>query len=275
MNKKNVLVFLVAFLVSLFFCGNVLATQINWTPAPITGATLDENSEIQDLIAYIYGWGINFGVLIAFLMIVIGGVEKLMSGISANPSLATKAYGRIKSAVLGLVLLLSSYLILNTINPQITNLQALPSLWDSDDLLADMIALDRVMEPPCEFVYFYSERDLEGSSVKRYPGMHIERPNYQSVIGYRKMTEEEEELFAELEKDGGSDPRKRYGNEYIEANSCSITLYEKDGPFWDREECGRAVSYITPTNTSLDTAIFDDITCYRIDDISMQKNDEE
>ncbi len=270
------------FLIFLFLClaGNSNATQVDWPTAPITGAEINESSELHDLIAYFYGWGISIGVIIAFVMIVIAGIEYMISSATANPGMGGKSIGRIKSAVLGLILLLSSWLILNTINPQITQLQPLPNLWDADDLVSELINMNRVTEPPCEFVLFYPERDFKGSYIKRTPdgssggepGLYIEKPNYQSVVGFRKISEEEKEMFDEMEGMNVTDNRKTYGDNYIEGNSCSITLYESSGALWWSDVCGRAASYILPPRSSLDTSILEDISCYRVEDISIKDN---
>lgn len=278
-NKKLLsLFFIFGFL---FLANSISATQVEWPTAPITGAEINESSEMHDLIAYFYGWGISIGVIIAFIMIVIAGIEYMLSAATANPGLGGKAIGRIKSAILGLILLLSSWLILNTINPQITQLQPLPNLWDTDDLVSDLIAMDRVLEPPCEFVLFYKERDFQGSYTKRTPdgtsagepGLYIEKPDYQSVIGFRKMREDEKEMMAEMEKSGQTDARKRYGSDYIEGSSCSITFYESSGALWWHNVCGRAASYVLPPRKTLDTSLLEDINCYRVEDISIKDNE--
>ncbi len=271
---------LAVFLIFLFLClaGNSNATQVEWPTAPITGAEINENSELHDLIAYFYGWGISIGVIITFVMIVIAGIEYMLSAATANPGLGGKALGRIKSAILGLILLLSSWLILNTINPQITQLQPLPNLWDTDDLVSDLISMGRVLEPPCEFVLFYPERNFQGSYIKRTPdgtnagepGLYIEKPNYQSVVGFRKMRDDEKEMLAEMEKTESVDKRRRYGSEYIEGNSCSVTFYESSGALWWHNVCGRAASYVLPPRKTLDTSILEDINCYRVEDISIK-----
>lgn len=58
------------------------------------------------------------GVL-ALLMLVIGGVEYV--GSAGNTSLLGDAKGRITNALLGLLLALTSWLILNTINPDLVD----------------------------------------------------------------------------------------------------------------------------------------------------------
>ncbi len=68
---------------------------------------------------YLYALGIS-GTL-AVVMIVFGGVKYVTS--AGNVSARTDALDIIKSAVWGIVLLGGAYLILNTINPQLTQLK--------------------------------------------------------------------------------------------------------------------------------------------------------
>lgn len=86
-------------------------------PFPKTQFNPSGTTEISGPAQYIktiYGFGLSFGALLAMAMVVIGAVQYTIS--EAIPS-KEDAKERITSAVLGLVLLLSAYIILNTINP--------------------------------------------------------------------------------------------------------------------------------------------------------------
>lgn len=95
---------------------------VEWPDSPgiPTGTSLDEDSELQHLIKYFYEWAVALGGLAVFIVLVFAGLQYLTS--AGNPAQITEAKGRIQSAALGLVLLLGSLLILNTINPQLTTL---------------------------------------------------------------------------------------------------------------------------------------------------------
>lgn len=78
-----------------------------------------------DLIASYYQFALLAGVVLAFGVIVYGGVKYVLA--VGNPSTQSDARDQVTQALLGLLLLLGAYIILNTINPNITSL-SLPSL---------------------------------------------------------------------------------------------------------------------------------------------------
>jgi hypothetical protein len=76
-------------------------------------------------IAGVYQFALMIGGVLAFGIIVYGGVRYMTS--AGNPSGQSDAKEWIEAALLGLLLLVGAYFILNVVNPQLTNL-ALPSL---------------------------------------------------------------------------------------------------------------------------------------------------
>ncbi len=82
--------------------------------------------DLNRLIAWFYYFIVGISGLAAFFMLIWGGVVWLTS--AGNPSKIGEAKDRITSAFLGLLIVLSSWLILRVINPDLTmlNLPALP-----------------------------------------------------------------------------------------------------------------------------------------------------
>ncbi len=78
---------------------------------------------IAQYVAAIYKYGVGVAGMLASVMIMIGGVQYLTAGGDASRVSAAKQ--RINDAIIGLALSVGAYVILNTINPQILNLQAL------------------------------------------------------------------------------------------------------------------------------------------------------
>ncbi|MCR4330509.1 MAG: hypothetical protein NUV49_01350 [Patescibacteria group bacterium] len=72
-----------------------------------------------DYFNNIYRLMVGITSVLAVIMIVVGGLEYIAS--AANPSAKASAKSRIWAAIGGLLLALSSYLILQTINPDLVN----------------------------------------------------------------------------------------------------------------------------------------------------------
>jgi len=76
---------------------------------------VEADQSLPAIIAFFYFFMIGISGLAAFVMLVVGGVQWLLSG--AAPAQAGAAKERIRSAILGLLLILASVLILQVINP--------------------------------------------------------------------------------------------------------------------------------------------------------------
>ncbi len=70
-------------------------------------------------ISQVYIWSIGAAGILALLMIVFGGYVTLTA--AGNAERASRGRGYIWSSLIGLFLLLGAYLLLNTINPDLTN----------------------------------------------------------------------------------------------------------------------------------------------------------
>lgn len=82
------------------------------------GVDLNTNN-LGSLIGEIYNLGIAITVVLAILVIMYAGIQYM---ITDNSGKKGDSIEKIKGALLGLGLALASYLILNTINPQILDL---------------------------------------------------------------------------------------------------------------------------------------------------------
>ncbi|MEK7519386.1 MAG: C39 family peptidase [Patescibacteria group bacterium] len=81
-------------------------------PTPKTTATL-----LPDYVKYVFNFGIIIFGLIVLGVLVAGGIKYLLS--TGKPEALQEAKNQILAAFLGIIVLLSSYLILTTINPQL------------------------------------------------------------------------------------------------------------------------------------------------------------
>src|SRR3989338_3431598 len=89
------------------------------------GFSITSGSDILQIIAWAYALIVGISGFAAFVMLVWGGIQWL--GSSVNPTAAADAKDRIKNALLGLLLVLASFLILQIINPDL-RIISLPSL---------------------------------------------------------------------------------------------------------------------------------------------------
>ncbi len=271
MNKKRKIIIFSVFcflLLSPLFITS--GTEINWPSAPLTGVSLGDKSEFHEFIAYIYGWGIQLGIIIFFIMLVVAGIQYMTSGSGGGIS---SAKARIRNALLGLALLLGSWLILNTINPRITQLTKLPSLWDPDFLEKGLVlTTQQLEEPPCEFLLLYSETDYGGSETEIPPGEYKESPDFKSGKSFRKMTESEKEMIEEMNKADIAYGREIRG-EFIEGSSCFLTVYEKKEGLFFPSPCGKVVGTVTGFPiANFDKFIYEkEIACYKIESTTKEK----
>ena len=121
MNKKmtkNHKYFLVFFtMIFLFFLstGFVSALEITDYPNIPLAPIITKDSKLPDFIAYFFALGIYLAGALAVISLAIGGIRLITS--AGNPGAIGDAKERIIGAILGLVLTLSSVIILKTINP--------------------------------------------------------------------------------------------------------------------------------------------------------------
>lgn len=117
MKKYLFLILLFCFLFSPNI-SNVLALDLNFDYPPFGGFDLNEDQDLNQLIAWFYYFIVAIAGLSAFVMLVWGGVQWLTS--AGNPTKITEAKDRMTSALLGLLIILGSWLILQVINPELT-----------------------------------------------------------------------------------------------------------------------------------------------------------
>ncbi len=87
---------------------------------PILGVDYIENS-LAEYIKIIYRFALGLSGLLVFIMIVWGGIQYTIS--AGDTGLMGDARDRIFKAILGMALLFLSYIILNTINPDLVSLR--------------------------------------------------------------------------------------------------------------------------------------------------------
>ncbi|HEY5221277.1 MAG TPA: hypothetical protein VIJ29_04015 [Candidatus Paceibacterota bacterium] len=95
----------------------------------IPGNTPNSTSTPGAFIANFYQFALMIGGVLAFGVIIYGGVRYMAS--AGNPSGQSDAKEWIEGALLGLLLLVGAYFILDVVNPQLLNLK-LPTLTSAN-----------------------------------------------------------------------------------------------------------------------------------------------
>lgn len=134
---------------------------VKFSEGTINGNVISVNY-LGDYISGVYKYLLGASTLIAIVMIMISGLEWSFSGGSImgtdNKASASRAKTRIRNAVTGLVLLLSAYILLYTVNPNLVRLQTpkikivnvieLPATGEDDNVIAGATAAPDGTKPP-------------------------------------------------------------------------------------------------------------------------------
>lgn len=170
MKKDKIFIFCFFLLANLVITTSVLAAddslELDWPVSP-TGMTLSPDTNFSDFVRYVYEWGIALGGVLTFGVMIWNGFKFMTS--AGDPSKLRDAREGIIEAFSGLVLLLSSFLILNTINPALTAmgepvLLEVVNDWDDN---VDVGDVDFGTEGCAEISYWPKENfKIDGGSRK-------------------------------------------------------------------------------------------------------------
>jgi hypothetical protein len=129
-TKHKRLLALLVVLGSFLFVTAALALETAWPKSPfpngidIMQLEKDKKLNLGEFIKYLYEWGIALGGVATFVAFVIAGFQYIIS--VGNPQMMKDSMDRVKSAIFGLILLLSSFVLLKTINPELTKFKLQP-----------------------------------------------------------------------------------------------------------------------------------------------------
>ena len=119
--KKIYLILTLSILLIFTFVNFCFARELEISYPPIPGAETPQTKPLlPDYVKYIFNLAIMIAGLVVLGVMVYGGFRYLTS--AGNPTIMTDAKDQIFSAFLGLIILLSSWLILYTINPQLVKI---------------------------------------------------------------------------------------------------------------------------------------------------------
>lgn len=120
--KKIKILFLIGAISLLFFAPAALAQYKLETGLPnVPGGQLPAGSELPSYIKYLFIFGLGLITILSLGVMIFGGIQYILAAGNAAKTEDAKAW--IQQALLGLGLLLVSYLLLRTINPDLVNLR--------------------------------------------------------------------------------------------------------------------------------------------------------
>ena len=117
--KKTISVLLVLSVFLVLLVLSVSAQELTYPE--IAGEAPTEDTTLPEYIKYIFNFSLILGAILAVTALLFGGIRWFFS--LGSPSAISEAKSWMLAGILGLVLLLSSYLILTTINPELAILK--------------------------------------------------------------------------------------------------------------------------------------------------------
>ena len=121
--SKSISIITLSVLLILFFASFCLAQTAQDRPLEVTLPAIGADSEITttpllpDYVRYIFNFAVVICGFVSFGVLVLGGVRYVAS--AGHPSTMSDANSQMLSGIMGLVIILGSWLILNTINPEL------------------------------------------------------------------------------------------------------------------------------------------------------------
>ncbi|MFA5877903.1 MAG: hypothetical protein WC845_00880 [Candidatus Staskawiczbacteria bacterium] len=122
MSIKKIYLFPVITLFLLSFAGFCTAATLEVNYPSIPGGSISGNAGLPEYALYVYKFGMLFGFLVAALSLVIAGIYYIFS--AAVPSARASARDRLMGTITGTILLSLVYLIVVTINPELSIFRA-------------------------------------------------------------------------------------------------------------------------------------------------------
>jgi hypothetical protein len=123
LRNKKILAIIMALI---FILPNICfgGLELNLDYPEFGGFKLSKDTDINEVVAWLYYFIISISGLSCFIMIVRGGFMWMSS--AGNINTLNEAKDIISSAILGLIIVLTSFLILQVINPELTTLKIEP-----------------------------------------------------------------------------------------------------------------------------------------------------
>lgn len=289
-NKKIIL--LIAFW-GIFILNSIVLAELltDWPPSP-AGTPLTVTSTVTDLVRYLYEWGIALGGLVAFVVLLIAGFNYLTS--VGDPGKMKEAIERIKYALGGLVLLLGSWLILHTINPELTTLKPLEFVLEIGVNSCETNADCKAIKGTADYVCIGDAKRADGIKggncmlrTKIAEARFCDFAVLYEDINYNKDSTDKKrrvvragERYAEFEtasirvfrkaeiigKGTHNDQGIETANgDYVEGGLCSIALFRNKGAWFGFTGCRNQEGFTMQSNPDISTDTRgEEVRCVRV-----------
>ena len=159
--RKNLFKILLVILLFLpLFSFAALDLEYRYPELPVSGQTIEINTPLGGIIKYFVSWAIIIGAIIVFGSLIYAGI--LYLGSTGRPEVMSQAKSRIFNSFLGLTILLGSYLILVTINPELVVITVKKTpLVPADIILLSERGLSQIESPTGELAELSVEERIE------------------------------------------------------------------------------------------------------------------
>lgn len=148
--KKTFLIIFFASFLFLIFSNYILAAELELKYPQVAGAEVPNTTKttLPNYVKYLFNFSIIIAALIAFASFVFGGFRYISS--AGSPNALKDAKDQISAGILGLIIILASWLLLTTINPQLIFLTVLPKQFAKGVILyaGDEAACRRFLDAP-------------------------------------------------------------------------------------------------------------------------------
>lgn len=183
--------FIFILLIFLYSGSSVFALEAKYPPVPGL-PRITNNSELGDYIGYFFGLGMMAAGILAVISFAIGAIQLIMA--ASSPEMEKDGKDRMKGSLLGLVLTVSAFLILRTINPSFITptLTPLPGVEGvfyfngSDEKPAPISEANAANIPPGYNQIFYKCSNMNSPAllIWKFPQKNFE--GYQGAVVVRK-----------------------------------------------------------------------------------------
>jgi hypothetical protein len=117
-NKNKLFITLFFLIVFIILNTDVCFAQLEVKYPTISGQTITSDAEFPEYAKYLFNLGMFIGFFSVFISLIISGVTYIVSNISIDAR--ANAKDRASGAISGLLILVLTYLIVTTINPQLS-----------------------------------------------------------------------------------------------------------------------------------------------------------